>query len=130
MIDKREFDAIIREHGHNVYLQRRSLTAESGPYRDVAGGRYENRAEKWTVWRYYPGAPTPKMDTMGIVDGSSVIFYFQAEANPKKADLISEATPHERTPQNTFRVEFSIPYYDGDDLIFFAAHCKLLDPVS
>lgn len=134
MINPAEFEAILREHGHNVYLQRRSLGHESGPYREVDGGRYLNVAEKWTVWRFYAGATRSilgdKQLPMGLVDGSAVIFYFQAAAKPKKGDLISEDTPHERTSSNTFHVEFAIPYYDGPTLVFFAAHCSLLDPIS
>lgn len=130
---KSEFESILREHGHNVYLQRRRDEDESGPYREVAGGRYEPGAEKWTVWRWFPGARRIAEQTFtpeGYVDGIDAVFYFQAEAEVKMADLISEDTPHERAPRATYRVEKIVPYYDGVRCIYLAAHVKKLDPIS
>jgi hypothetical protein len=130
MIPRSEFENILRTHGHSVIVQRRRDESESGPYLEVAGGRYEPTAEKWTAWRRFPGSPSIEDTPMGLVDGKEVLFYLQSECAPKKGDLISEETPHERINRQTYRVEHAVPHYDGNSLIFFIAHCKLLDPVS
>lgn len=129
-----EFIAILIEDGHNAYLQRRKDAAEAGPYRMVDGGRYEPSIEKWTIYRWFPGARMnarkEKLFPLGLVDGIDGIFYFQPEARVKMGDLVHEDTPFERIPRATYRVEDAIPYYFGATCIYIAAHVKKMSPVS
>jgi hypothetical protein len=129
-----EFIAILKEYGHNVYLQRRKLENESGPYRMVANGRYNPVIEKWTTYRWFPGARMnvrkDRLTPLGLVDGIDGIFYFQPEAQIKNGDLIYEETPHERTVQNIYRIENAIPYYLGEQLVYMAGHIKKMSPIS
>jgi hypothetical protein len=110
---KNDFEDIIKEYGHTVYLQRRKEAHESGPYREIEGGRYEPTAETWTSYRWFAGGTRRSGEDLifeGISVDVSAIFYLQATAAPKYGDLIAEPTL-------------------GSTLVYFAALCDRISPV-
>jgi hypothetical protein len=128
-----EFEKILATYGHTVFLQRRKDASESGPYRMVSGGRYTPSVEKWTAYRWFPANVSgtfQNVKDVGWIDNVDAKFYFQPAADIKLGDLLSEPTPHERTERVSFRIEKVIPYYLSNRLIYLAAECKKMEPIS
>lgn len=127
-----DFESILINYGHDVYLQRRKTASGDGPYMEIDGGIYVAGAEKWTVYRWFPslrrGSRMAQMEPEGLIYDYEAIFYFQPEAEPKEGDLISEYTPHERVGRASYRVEHAVPYYLSNELIYFSALCSKVDP--
>jgi hypothetical protein len=132
MIIKEEFDQILRDYGHDIYLRRRRTTVGSGPYMNVSGGMYEINIERWTTYRVLQKGMNIGLEPLdeGLVSEADAVFYLSQESVPKTDDLIIEETPHERSNREVYMINRAIPYYFGTIVTYYAAYCTRIEPVS
>lgn len=96
-----EFDKIIKNYGHNIYLQRRIYSTGEGIYQippNLKESWYSDKLEKWTVRETFAGRKTALTDIAeerpeGIVHTVNRVWYFQWNSNPREGDRIYENDP-------------------------------------
>jgi hypothetical protein len=125
MVD--DFNSILIEHGHNVYVQRRKHSDELGPYREVAGGKYEATAEMWTAWRNNNAGGKQEDVPAGLIDSTTSVFYFQAISNIEPGDLIAEDNPNTRDLRNVFRVDYVKKYYNSNTPVYLTVYGRPIE---
>ncbi len=84
MIDaKKSFRKILKEWGHDIYLQR-----------ILANGNHSNKLEKVTTRQVGQSGITNTLSTQekdeGLVTKYDAVYYFEGEINPKEGDRIYE----------------------------------------
>jgi hypothetical protein len=126
MVD--DFNGILIEHGHNVYVQRRKHLHGSGPYIEIDGSKYEATAEVWTAWRsHQTRMPDEELVPAGLIDNNTGIFYFQAISNIEVGDLIAEDNPNTRDLRDVFRVDYVKKYYNSNIPIYLTVYGKPIE---
>jgi len=102
MIDpKRAFKKILREWGHDILLQRRMSD-------DFI---YSPTFERITTRHFFPSAETlsqiKKEDNEGVTTSVDLIFYFEAEVNPKEGDRIYEDSDNNLNGPSIYIVDYA-----------------------
>jgi hypothetical protein len=100
MIDiERVFRRTLRQWGHNILLQRR-LNDDM---------KYSSKVEKITTRRSAPSSTlqsnTMNEDPEGLTVNSEMVYYFEANINPKSGDRIYENYP---TGQQVFLIDEAV----------------------
>jgi len=103
---RRRMERILRDYGHNIYLQRRtgdsSVTGEAS---------YANGFERHTVRNMIPssvGMARAAQEAMeGRIVDVDVVYYFQWDANPLEGDRIHEVDPRGHL---VFDIDYSYPH--------------------
>lgn len=116
---KRDFESIIRNYGHNVYLQRVE-NAQEGNEKPS----YASKLERWTVCSMFPGGSvradsTLGEDNEGWTSDIDMVFYFQANANPTIGDLIYEEVNRFPNHESVYSIDFAIPMRGRGGTIIF-----------
>lgn len=104
MIDpKRAFRKILREWGHDILLQRRIDD----------NFNYSDTFQRITTRHFFPSAETitqiQREDNEGVNTNVDLIFYFEAEVNPKQGDRIYEESPSNINDPNVYMIDFAAP---------------------
>lgn len=85
MIDaKRIFEKILREWGHDIFLQRR--LSDDFVYNDVL----ERHTTRSVLARSFALANAKEEVPEGVITNSELVYYFKKEVNPKPGDRIYE----------------------------------------
>jgi hypothetical protein len=105
---RRTLHGILRDYGHNVYLQRRVANVTNGPYVEP---RYTERLEKHTVREMIPStvqlANILEEQTEGNVTTVDKVYWFMWDVNPKKGDRIYDDRP---TGREIYTIDYAYPY--------------------
>lgn len=127
-----DFASLISQYGHNVLIRRRLDVISANGAGSLDSEKYASYLERHTAYRTMesPGMPGVHVKNEGIVSDLEVKFYFKPSAKPKTSDLIYEETPHERWEYERWRIERVVPFYIDNEVKYFVAHVKRLDPVS
>ena len=103
---RRRMERILRDYGHNIYLQRR-LTDETA--------RYENRYERHTVRNMIPSSVGLARAAQEVMEGRivdvDVVYYFQWDAKPLEGDRIHEGmASSDPRGHLVFDIDYSYPH--------------------
>ena len=115
---KSEFDKIIRNYGHDVYLQRR-INHYNGK------SEYSGTYEIWSVRHMESGSlPDAQQETKeGINNSSERIYWFTAEAAPNPGDRIHEVDAN--LPRTIWTIDVSLPLRGvSGEIEFFKTGCS------
>ena len=85
---KEEFDQILKDYGHKVYLQRKIQDSDGD---DVYSNEFEIHLTRYTVNQNLSTIQTEEV--VGIVDTSERLYYFRSEVHPFEGDRIYEYDP-------------------------------------
>ena len=115
-----EFDAILREWGHDVLLQRRINPFEEENRETM----FSNTLEKWTVRHRLPSnASLPNAQNeaaQGIMHEVDMLYYFSHEAVPREGDRIYEETEGFPDDFITWIISYSLPMKGkGGELVYW-----------
>lgn len=126
---RQEFDRIIKNYGHNIYLQRR-----------LSDGSYKDSLEIHTV-RFSLGTSRGLPDirqeaTEGILNSSKRIYHFRYDAEPFENDRIYEVEPTRTKAENSlasgrliFIVDTVAPMYGiGGNLVYWQVGATRIFP--
>lgn len=127
---RNKFNYIIREYGHNVYLQRRTIDrgVRNYSYRENSG--FSDTLERHTVRSRLAGRsnsiPGIKEEMHeGLTQSVDKIFYFLHDANPDKHDRIYENEPTRRL---LYVIDWAQPYRGpGGSVIYWAVGASLIE---
>jgi hypothetical protein len=102
---------ILRDEGHNVYLQRRKvddLTQAPHPH-----AIYESKLERHTTRHMHPsstGLATMGTDKVeGRVTTVDAVYWFLWTVNPKQGDRIYENDPRYTSRQSVWEIDYAQP---------------------
>jgi hypothetical protein len=94
---------ILREYGHDVLIQRR-LDDDF---------LYSETFEQVTTRHYFPSdeamAQIQREDIEGVNTGIDLVFYFEADVNPKQNDRIYEEGMNNINGANLYYIDFAAP---------------------
>lgn len=100
---ERTLRKILREYGHDVLLQRRISD-------DFL---YSQTFERITTRHFFPSSESlsqaQREDNEGVNTNVDLIFYFEAEVNPKQGDRIYEESPSNVNDPNIYLIDFAAP---------------------
>lgn len=111
MIDLRKtFDNLMRDAGHQILLQRRSLDDTDNPHPQKI---WADQLEKHTVrHRYGRNTGLPNVLTTapeGQIHDADMVYYFRYDADPREGDRIYEMDSRFKEKLATLLISFAIP---------------------
>lgn len=118
-----DFDGILRQYGHNIYLNRRIRADADGT------GSYADKFEIHTV-RYDRGGSLQSAQdeaAEGIITSSERLYYFRYNAVPFDGDRIYEHDP--RVVQTVWQIDTAIPMRGlNGDIEYYIAGASRIRP--
>lgn len=100
---EKTFHKILREYGYNVLLQRR--LSDNFLYSDTLE-RYTARSR---IPRISELAHSQDEANEGLTTSVDLIFYFEANVNPKEGDRIYEENPTSINNSNIYIIDYALP---------------------
>lgn len=101
---------IMRNFGHDVFLQRRLPDSRTGQYSDP---NFTTKLERHTVRDMIPSstqlAGTADEQEEGVVTTVDVVFWFLWDVAPKQGDRIYEEDPRYVQRQSTWLLDYAHP---------------------
>lgn len=128
-IVEKNFLAILRRYGHDVYLQR-VLNLEEGN----ENYSYSTKLEKWTTYSVLPGGTSGISNIAdqapeGSVFNVDMIFYLQAEVNPASGDRIYEEMNRYPNHEVIYAIDYAQPMRGlGGKIVFWNVGASRIDP--
>ena len=123
---KIDFDNILRQYGHDVFLQRRSQsTAGDVTYSETL----ERHTTRFTLptTRALPNAQQEEM--FGLTNTSERVYYFRSEVNPFEGDRIYEAEVRTPNGQSVWSVDQAIGLRGlNGEIIYWAVGVTRIEP--
>lgn len=104
---------ILRDYGHNVYLQRRGADVDVDQYRKA---QYSNKLERHTVRHMHPSsvglAGATQQAREGVETNVDRVYWFRWDVNPTEGDRIIDHKPEGNPPtlkQEAFLIDYAQP---------------------
>lgn len=126
---RRDFDNILKQYGHDVYLQRvdesKNNTEEDISYLD----KLEIHTVRFTITanRTLPGVRRELIE--GILNTSERVYYFRYNADPFENDRIYEIQPRPNEKQSVWVIDAAVPLYGvGGNLVFWTCGATSIRP--
>ncbi len=121
-----EFDAILREYGHDIYLNRRSQSSDGNvTYSDT----FERHTVRHTMGNNRALPTTQQEYKEGIFSASERLYYFRAAAQPFDGDRIYEEDPRTENRQTVWFIDGVLPMRGlNGDIDYYVAGATRLDP--
>lgn len=121
-----EFESILRQYGHDIFLQRRTQNTSGLP-------TYSDTLERHTVrfsvtaTRTIPKTQAEQME--GITNTSERIYYFKNDANPYEGDRIYESDLRNEENKTVWVIDQAIPMRGlGGNIVYWYAGATRIKP--
>jgi hypothetical protein len=124
-----EFDLILKDYGHDIYLQRVDQTKENNAQTIAYEDELEIHTVRFSVTanRALPGIR--REDIEGIINTNERIYYFRYDANPFDNDRIYEIENNPKDKQSVWIIDGVVPMYGiGGNLIYWVAGATRIRP--
>lgn len=125
-----DFDLILKEYGHNIYLQRVDQTKSNTNEKIVYKDELEIHTVRFSVTanRALPGIRREQME--GIINTNERIYYFRYDANPFDNDRIYEKEINPAPSyQTVWVIDGVVPMFGiGGNLIYWVAGATRIRP--
>jgi len=125
---RQEFDTILANYGHDIYLQRVIHTDNN--YDELV---YDETLEIHTVRfsvtanRALPGMRQEHLE--GILNTAERIYYFRYDANPFENDRVYEIEPRPNDRQIVWLIDGVVPMYGiNGNLVYWVTGCTRIRP--
>lgn len=109
---ERSFKKILKEWGHDVYIQR-----------IMPNNNYRDTLERVTTRNVFSSGITNAKSSQeqieGIAVNSEVVYYFEAEINPQEGDRIYESLPNTFSKQTIYLIDTCSPRRGKNGKIIF-----------
>jgi hypothetical protein len=109
---ERSFKKILKEWGHDVYIQR-----------IMPNNNYRDTIERVTTRNVFSSgitnAKSAQEQIEGIAVNSEVVYYFEAEINPQEGDRIYESLPNAFSKQTIYLIDTCSPRRGKNGKIIF-----------
>lgn len=116
---KSDFDKILKDYGHKIYLQRRSQTT------DCDGVEYREELEihltRFSIYnnRGLPNTQTEQME--GLLNSSGRVYYFKSDVCPYEGDRIYEEDFRTPNKQTVWVIEQAVPERGNSGVVVYWA---------
>ena len=113
---KSDFDAILKDWGHNVYLQRATLDEHNNRVYSTA---LEQHTTRYTVGihRNLPRTQDEAME--GVLNPTDRTYYFRSDVNPYEGDRIYDYLDRAENDQEVWLINSSVAMRGEDGQISF-----------
>lgn len=117
MTIKSDFERIIKDYGHDVYLQRSQVDPDTKEF------KYSNKLEKHTT-RYSVGIhrnlPRAREEAMeGVINNTDRSYYFKYDVKPFEGDRIYDYLDRAENDQEIWQISSTVAMRGEDGKISF-----------
>lgn len=122
-----EFDAILRQYGHDIILQRRDQSSDDKEPKYFP--KLEKHKTRFSIYnnRGLANSQTEQME--GLLNTTNRAYYFKADVCPYEGDLIYETDYRSEDKQTIWVIEQAVPEHgEKGSLVYWAVGATRIRP--